>query len=322
MKEIDFHIAYMLTKHECVIIPGFGAFVVSRIPASRKEIQGGFTPPTQFLGFNPEIKHNDGLLASSYSVIKNISYEEADAIVRKYSDRLYKQLYDYKYVNIKWLGKLSLSLGNKIIFEPDVNLSCNAINFGLDTLVLPYLKDLKKHDKNNSTEKNKEVITISFSRKILVPARAAAAAIVALCLSSAPLNNSSRYTQNASFFTGFYKFEAQKSKNDNIVQDSVATETDTLHNTPITEQPVVEKANTGNYYIIIASLATRSIAEDNLPDFKRNGFPQASIISKGNRHRIYIERFEEKKEAESYLQVFRRNNQQYSDAWLLYHAEK
>ncbi|MDR2085544.1 MAG: hypothetical protein LBP72_00005, partial [Dysgonamonadaceae bacterium] len=104
MKNLNFYIAYLLTKHECVIIPGFGAFVVFAVCASKKEIEGVLCPPAQSLGFNPEIKHNDGLLTHFVSEMETISYKEADRFIKQYVNQLNEQLIAAKNVAVKWIG--------------------------------------------------------------------------------------------------------------------------------------------------------------------------------------------------------------------------
>jgi GrpB-like predicted nucleotidyltransferase (UPF0157 family) len=84
---------------------------------------------------------------------------------------------------------------------------------------------------------------------------------------------------------------------------------------PITKHPD-NHIDTHSYYIVIASLPTKDMAEKALVDFKRAGFPEVAVISKEGRHRIYIKCFEEKTDAETFLVAFRHNKPKYSDAWL------
>ena len=88
MKNIFSHIAYLLTKHECVIIPGFGALVHSNVPAKDTMDEDIFSPPFILLGFNSELKHNDGILADSIKKEQKISYNEASKIVSDFSVKL------------------------------------------------------------------------------------------------------------------------------------------------------------------------------------------------------------------------------------------
>jgi nucleoid DNA-binding protein len=194
MQNMNFPIAYLLTKHECVIIPGFGAFVASGFEKGLAKEVGLLCTPAQSLGFNPEIKHNDGLLASFVSKSENISYKEACLKIQQYTDYLNSQLSAQRTVHIQWVGRLSLSVEQKIIFTPSYRLSCNADNFGLSNFYMPPVKDIEKYHSRISAleeQKEKDLIYIPVNRQIIRWAGSVAAAILALFLVCTPLNESS-----------------------------------------------------------------------------------------------------------------------------------
>ena len=70
------HIEYLLRNHDCVIVPGWGAFIAQYQPASFTE-DGQMLPPSRLIGFNASISHQDGLLASSVMRREKISYDAA-----------------------------------------------------------------------------------------------------------------------------------------------------------------------------------------------------------------------------------------------------
>ena len=321
MQNIDFHLAYLLTKHGCVIIPDFGAFVVSFISASKREETGVFCPPIYTLGFNPSIKHNDGLLANSLSIEKKTSYEEATLLLKDYVNYLNNQLNKSKELKIKWVGTLTLLGENRIIFTPSVHLSCNALNFGLPSFYLPCLEELESIQKIAVEKKeNSEVIMISVNKRAFIWASSVAAAVLALFLVSTPLNNHyEQNTQKASLLsipvekTGFKKEVEEKA----FLKDTITTpETISVPDVKqISEEKI--KSDARYYYIVVSSLPTKSLAEKKLIDLKKTGFADVSIVSKGDKHRIYVNKFIQKEEAESYLKEFRQNNPKYATAWLL-----
>jgi len=137
MQNIPFHIAYLLTRHECVIVPGLGAFVVSSSGREKINRWGILSPPESFLGFNSEITHNDGLLSNSLAKEKKSSYREADQLIEQYVTGVLQSLEDGKRVHIPWVGSL-YSKDNKKLFQPERTLSCNAFNYGLTGFSMPY----------------------------------------------------------------------------------------------------------------------------------------------------------------------------------------
>ena len=68
------HIEYLIRNNDCVIVPGFGAFISHIVPASLGE-DGLLTAPCRLLGFNEALQHNDGLLANSLMRKSGVSYD-------------------------------------------------------------------------------------------------------------------------------------------------------------------------------------------------------------------------------------------------------
>jgi len=153
MQSIPLHIAYLLTQHDCVIVPGLGAFVVSPFDKEKANRWGIIAPPINSLDFNPEIKQDDGLLANSIEEERKCSYIEASRLINNYVTQALDSLSKRKSAHIPWVGTL-YGKGDKILFQPDKTLSCNAINYGLTGFSLPFVKDMKRTTANYSKPKN------------------------------------------------------------------------------------------------------------------------------------------------------------------------
>ena len=72
------HIEYLLTRHDCVVVPGWGAWIVQSVSAV---VAGNAAPlpPRRWLSFNASLSHNDGMLAHSLMRAKGCGYDEAMA---------------------------------------------------------------------------------------------------------------------------------------------------------------------------------------------------------------------------------------------------
>ena len=78
------HIEYLMMRHDCVVVPGWGAFIANYTPAAYCEDGSDvFARPCRSIGFNSSVNHNDGLLAQSLVRREGISY---DAAMRLISD--------------------------------------------------------------------------------------------------------------------------------------------------------------------------------------------------------------------------------------------
>lgn len=79
MIDIAQHIEYLLLYHDCVVVPGFGAFMINRESARYDAVSGLYLPPSSALGFNPEVRHNDALLIGSISRREGVTIDSARA---------------------------------------------------------------------------------------------------------------------------------------------------------------------------------------------------------------------------------------------------
>src|SRR5690554_7220130 len=84
---ITTYISDLLYRYECVILPGFGAFLTRNQSARIDEETNSFYPPSKVISFNRQLQANDGLLANYVASVENCSYEIALRQVRNFSDR-------------------------------------------------------------------------------------------------------------------------------------------------------------------------------------------------------------------------------------------
>lgn len=142
MNTLALHIEYLLLRHDCVIVPGLGAFLVHRDEA-RLEDGRRLLPPVRSLGFNSELTLNDGLLAGSVARRDSITYEAARQRVSQCVESFVYQLRESGTVPVGRLGTLSYSPGTTgYIFEPaEDNFIANLPCLGLEPLTLAPLAE-------------------------------------------------------------------------------------------------------------------------------------------------------------------------------------
>lgn len=75
------HIEYLLLRHDCVIVPGLGAFISTIRPARIDMENHRILPPARSVMFNQAVTVDDGLLANSYARRFNISFEEGRQLI-------------------------------------------------------------------------------------------------------------------------------------------------------------------------------------------------------------------------------------------------
>lgn len=131
------YIATLLYRYECVIIPGFGAFLTHPIPARKEGDPPQFYPPAKALSFNALLQANDGLLAGYIAQKENLSYEIALQNLRDEVSRLKRVLDQEKQLIFAGIGSLTLNQQGVLSFEPDTSQNYLKQAFGLAPVYAP-----------------------------------------------------------------------------------------------------------------------------------------------------------------------------------------
>ncbi len=338
------HLAFLLTEHDCVIIPGFGGFVIYREKAQCISDKGIFIPPASSVGFNAQLSHNDNLLVHSLMRAGNISYKAAQEQVEQFTEEIRKELDTTGEIIFSGIGTLSMSSDGKKVFSPSKNKDLNALAYGLSNFYLPLLSELEVSMPARETfagKKDRQVIMIPVSKRLLRTVATAVAIIAGILMISTPIDNRSLsqyasvidsgsiitdHPASAAVITRTAVPEAAEIKEiQSCSQKHPETVSPQIQVTETKETPEVKpeikaepKPVSGRtYYIIVSSSPTRKSAENFLPGIKSNLNSQAGILEKDNLFRIYVAQFSDKKEAEAYLSGFREKYPEHRNAWLL-----
>src|SRR4029079_3399956 len=102
--KIEHYIAQLLYRHQCVTVPGFGAFLTEIQSAYFNEVSNTFYPPKKLISFNSHLKNNDGLLANHISISEKIDYETAVQKIKDEVDSCKERLESYLPVLFNGIG--------------------------------------------------------------------------------------------------------------------------------------------------------------------------------------------------------------------------
>ena len=128
------HIEFLLTRHDCVIVPGLGAFIVTSAPAVIDRASRRVSPPSRSVMFNQAVTLDDGLLANSYARRLKLSFEEARQVVLKDVAELLEKLHIEKKYTAGNIGLLSLGDDEQLIFTPNPSSCFNTDETGFYTI--------------------------------------------------------------------------------------------------------------------------------------------------------------------------------------------
>ncbi len=313
MNTLSRHIEYLVRKHDCVIVPGWGAFVASYQSAHIDTDNFCITPPSRNIGFNPALTHNDGLIAASIVRQTGISYDNAVDMISREIDTIRHQLDNDGEIAIGRIGIFRKNAEGTASFEPYA-IADNEF-FGLHSIeATPLLAQQaqKATTKESSKATRRDVFYLPISRNIFKVA-ASLALLVGLGFTlSTPIlkDENSLYAGVATVATTI------QAKPIEITQRADAELFISIPNIEETTSTIIEASaatrldESDRYCLIVASHATRAQAEKQVADN-----PHLRILESGNRFRVYAatgNTIEEARQAMDSPEFA----QKYPDAWV------
>ena len=159
-KTISYYIFSLLKHNDCVIVTGFGGFILNEKSAFYNELTKTAHPPSKVISFNQRLTQNDGLLANYIAKCENISYNEACVEILKYSRKLKLELSRNKSISLPNIGDFYFSEFEKIEFKANNEFNFNKDSFGLRTFQINKIN--RKSNKKLKKYAAAAVILVSF----------------------------------------------------------------------------------------------------------------------------------------------------------------
>lgn len=298
----------LLYRYECVIIPGFGAFLTQYHSAIIDEESNTFYPPGKTLSFNRQLQTNDGLLANYVASIEKCSYEIALQQIRRFTGSLSKKLSDGETVSMQKIGEFYLNNEKSIQFLPSEKENFSTTSFGLSSFVSPTIN----REILQGPVENNEVITrrlITKKPTTLYPyLKYAAIGLIAITLTG---------------YGGLKLYEGQvekhnfveKQKANNLVENQIQEATFVIEN-PIPTISITLPKQSGKYHIVAGAFRIEANAHKKINQLEAKGFsPRIIGKNKYGLHQVVYESHEDRIEAIRTLRRIRSSENK--DAWLL-----
>ena len=300
MKNFSQYIEKLLARHDYVVLPGVGGFVIQS--QSAEIIEGLISPPCAVVGFNPLMQHNDGLLAIEISRSEQITYREALNLITKQTAEILSALRLGQIVQIGKLGSIQLDESQNLIFTPEKAPDFLPQNFGL--------KALRINSIHQKSDKKKEFrITVSPSKFYKY---AAVILLVAGLFVATPRLSDVRKSESASLTPQLFQNTVKTT-------ESLSDESQiSVPEVPELKQPeVVEQETVKNFHVVVASLPTKKSAEIFCKELNDCDFKNAHVLEPIRTYRIAIESFSDKDEAIKYMENLRKTDNRFETAWVL-----
>lgn len=348
MIELAQHIEVLLLENDCVIVPGFGGFVAHYASAVRVEEENIFLPPTRTIGFNPQLKMNDGILVQFYMAVYDTNFPDATRMVEQEVEELIAVLHEEGKTDLGNIGEIRYTIHNTYEFIPYDNKITTPYLYGLDSFEMKDLVALRQSlvatDKTlPAYTKEKRNYEIKINRAYLRNAVAMIAAVALFFFMSTPIENT--YVANDNYAQLIPMEAFGKMGQSSVVLTPIATQRsltgvagenlkkeDVTPKSPVkpvvvkevkvskvetVEQPAARpQKNERAYHIIVASVGSLKDAEIMAARLKEQGFAGARILQGDGKIRVSILSCGTREEANTQLSKVR-ENVGYQNAWML-----
>jgi nucleoid DNA-binding protein len=302
--QISQYISELLFRYDCVVVPGFGAFLSERVSAKIDKSSGEFFPPCKRISFNTQLKSNDGLLANHISSVEEITYENAISKIKKQVDYAIKSLENSETIEFPNIGSLTNSKKGKITFEPTNKNNFLKDSFGLSAFISPTVTRENKKLSNKPTIalKTKKQKTYTFRKY-------AAIGILLLGLSGIIAGNI--YSNSIDKHNTLVQQEVES-----IIENRIQKATFSV-NTDLNPININILKKVGDFHIVAGAFRIKKNSERKLRELKRLGF-DARLIGQNRYglHQVVFESYNTRKDAENALMKIKKT--QDKTAWLLF----
>lgn len=349
MIELAQHIEALLLENDCVIIPNFGGFVAHYSPATRVEEENLFLPPMRTIGFNPQLKLNDGVLVQSYMTVHETNFSDATRLIENQVDELIARLHEEGKISFENIGEIRYNIYGVYEFSPCDFKITSPYFYGLDSFEMKELSALARREKvlmPTVLPEEKKTYEIRINRSFLRNAVAMIAAIVLFFSFSTPIENTyighANYAQllPSELFDQLGKQSVTMSVIPTKTQQAVKANNKSSKQVPAVqtsrpiavkeikvskpvEKPVATTAavntptpSNNPFHLIIAGGISQKVAEGVATQMKEKGFQDAQVLNTNGKIRVSILSFSNREEATKRMLELRKN-EAYQDVWLL-----
>lgn len=320
------HIEYLLLHHGRVTLPGIGTFAVDYREARLLPDDSSFLPPVRRVEFYPDECGDDEQLLRSVMRAGFISRDEAARAIADEADAIHQDLKAGDDYRVGRLGRFVLHDG-QIDFQVDETNFIEYPRLGFAPVEVQPLEEPEAENETAVTVENKtpDRIYISFPRRILRAAAVAAAVIVFLLMLSKPINTPDTTVNYAGVLSA--ELFGPSGDTDQTGVDEAVVDTTTLAadavsveaEAPLPAAEVIEPGTaTDTYYIIVSSLPSKRLAEQQIDCFRQQGIScDLHIYETPRKARLYVASFSNFDEARRYLSQLVREQPLFENAWIM-----
>lgn len=306
--QLTTYITDLLYRYECVIIPGFGAFLTRSKSAHIDASSNTFHPPSKIVFFNKQLQANDGLFANYVASVEKCSYESALQRIRNYTAQISRELSEGKKISFENIGDFSLNEEKLLQFQPLEQHNFNASAFGLSSFTSP---TIRREDLNETVSAAEEKAPISFKPegKTTSPyLKYAAVAVIAI--SAITFGGLKLYESQVQKFN-----YAERQKANSLIDNQIQEATFVIAN-PLPVLSLQLPKHSGMYHIVAGAYRMGENADKKIEQLREKGYsPLKMETTRYGLHQVLYASYEDRSEALRNLHEIKKAEN--ADAWLL-----
>lgn len=302
---ISSYIQDLLYRYECVVLPGFGAFLTQKQSAHIDEETYEFHPPAKQISFNRQLIKNDGLLANYIAEARSVSFNSATNIIREFVFDLENSLENDAEAELPGIGKFILDNEDKLQFEPSKDVNFLAQSFGLTSFKTGVInREVYKQEAEELEQKAPVYLTPSKRTAIW---KYAAVGLIAIGLTSfAGLNIYSNQVSKHNI--------AEQQKAENQLQEQIQQATFVIDN-PLPAVTFEVEKQSGNYHVVAGAFRFEENADHKVKELQEEGYKARNLgANKYGLHQVVYSSYESRRDAINALYKIKGQN---NSAWLL-----
>ncbi len=303
---LEQHIAPLLYRHHCIVVPEFGAFLTRRKAAYYNPKTQSFYPPSKALSFNEQLQTSDGVLVSYIASVQSCSYEQAQeeltAVVNQWKADLAKGLS----LDLEHIGLLSKSQEGALVFKPYNEHNYLHSSFGLAPVNASVFEKATQPVVRQLTPETKADFKLG---KSLV--KYAAVGLIAISTALGGLQLRSSYEQNTVLAAKSAQLAIEKT-----IQEASFFSDHPLDLPALEVEVSIPKAEM-HYFIVAGSFIKEENALAHIQELKAKGFETSEIIGQNpfGLYQVGLNAFAGEDQARAFLAEARSSGNE--SAWLL-----
>nr|WP_297919207.1 SPOR domain-containing protein [uncultured Allomuricauda sp.] len=309
---LEGYITSLLYDYNCVVVPGFGAFLAHTDSAAIDSSAHRLFPPQKSISFNAQLKENDGLLVSHIAKQKNLGYENLLDEVQSAGELWRQRLSQGEKIDLHGIGKLWQNEAARIQFQPENKTNYLTSSFGFAPLnAVPIQREVLKEEVEDLEANIPFIITPEKREETTFRPWLKYAAILLLAVSLG--------------FTGFSAYSDFNQKQTLARQDAqkevsrLIQEATFFDGKPL-ELPAINvalnKKQIGKHHVIAGAFRIKRNADRKVEQLQRKGYKAIYLgTNRFGLHQVAYSSFEDASEALTFLKTMRKSES--PDAWLL-----